>query len=408
MNKGIIMEVSKNYAITMNDEGVMDKIVFKDNMKVGQKIFYFEDDIVKNTSNNIYRYHNFIKSFGSIAALFLIVFTFFHIMKPQEAYAIVSLDVNPSIQIEADSKLNIIKVEGVNDDGKKMDFSDIKNIPLESGIQKIKDKLVENNYLANNNEVLVGYAFVQNQKDNSDYEKDLMGAINSTFSAEQVTFVPAEKEDVDKAKEQGISLGRYEAASRVADQDIKDKIGTAPVKDITASIKDSETSTEWNTKENAANTNEIPEVKTEKPAIDKHEPNAYSDTAESSSDSVKGNKDNIANKSDNSDEVINLQPDEPVQSDNNSSSNNGNSNNGNGSNNSGNNSSSNSGNNSSSGGSSILPSTQKDNTINVAPNNGTTQNNTASGKINEGSNNQDTNKEVAPNPLKSEDKNIKN
>ena len=103
MNKGMIMEVKKSYAIALNDKGIMDKITFKKNMEVGQKIFYFEDDIVKATANKVHRHNSFIKAFGSIAALFLLVFTFFNTMKYEQAYAVVSLDINPSIQIEADS-----------------------------------------------------------------------------------------------------------------------------------------------------------------------------------------------------------------------------------------------------------------------------------------------------------------
>lgn len=379
MNKGIIMEVKKNYAIAMNDEGIMDKIAFKDNMKIGQKIFYFQDDIIANTHSNVHRYNNFIKAFGSIAALFLIVFTFFHVMKPQEAYAVVSLDINPSIQIEADSKLNIIKVEGVNDDGKKIDFSDIKNVPLESGIQKIKEKLVEKNYLDTNRDVLVGYAFVQNG-DNSAYEEDLKGVINSTFNTEQVVYVKGDKDDVTEAKTQGISLGRYEAASRVADQEIKEKIGTAPVKDITASIKDSENFTEGNIKDekdnNAPAINEKQDVKPEKPAVDKSSINASSDTKEPVSDSNKG-KESTISKSESNKEVLELQPDAPAQSGNT---------NGSSSNNSG---------------TVITP--PKDNTINITPNNGTIENSTTSGKTNDG-----TNKVTTSDPSKSTDKNSKN
>ena len=169
MNKGMIMEVNRNYAIALNDEGIMDKITSKQNMEVGQKIFYFEDDIVKTTTSKAHRHNNFIKSFGSIAALFLLVFTFFNTMKYEQAYAVVSLDINPSIQIEADSNQQIIKVEGVNTDGKNIDFSDIKDVSLDDGIQKIKEKLIEKNYLDTNKEVLVGFAFIENG-DNSAYE----------------------------------------------------------------------------------------------------------------------------------------------------------------------------------------------------------------------------------------------
>jgi len=283
MNKGMIMDVKRNYAIALNDEGLMEKITSKQNMQVGQKIFYFEDDIVKTNANKAYRHNNFIKAFGSIAALFLLVFTFFNTMNYEQAYAVVSLDINPSIQIEADSNQDIIKVEGVNIDGKNIDFSDIKDIPLDDGIDKIKEKLIEKNYLDTNKEVLVGFAFIKNG-DNSAYEENLKDAIQSTFKTETVTYVQGNKEAVDEAKTKGISLGRYEA-SLVADEQTKKTIDRAPVKDITSSIKDKDNVTQWQAGDEkvvdekavdekakiidvpVANTN--PEVKTETPATEK-------------------------------------------------------------------------------------------------------------------------------------------
>lgn len=359
MNKGIIMEVKKSYAIALNDQGVMDKIIFKENMKIGQKIFYFEDDIINNSSNS-HRYNNFIKTLGSIAAIFLIVFTFFHTMKPQEAYAVVSLDINPSIQIEADNKLNIIKVEGVNDDGKQIDFSDIKDISLESGMQKIKDKLAEKNYLETNKDVLVGYAFVKDG-DNSSYEKDLIGVIDSTFDAQEVVYVKGDKEAVDEAKKQSISLGRYEAAaSDLVGQDLKNKIDTAPVKEITASIKDKKDDEQWDTQDQRNSDAQDSKVKqegsSEKPLIEKPNLDAASDNTGANVDSGKDNKDNTS-KTEKNNDIIEVQPDAPAQ--NGSNGNTGNSSSGN-------------------TGSSTTPS--KDNSIDVLPNNGSVENSATSGK----------------------------
>lgn len=320
MNKGMIMEVKKNYAIALNDEGIMDKILFKQNMEVGQKIFYFEDDVVKATANKAHRYNNFIKSLGSIAALFLLVFTFFNTMRYEQAYAVVSLDINPSIQIEADSNQQIIKVEGVNIDGKNIDFSDIKDISLNDGIDKIKEKLIEKNYLDTNREVLVGYAFIENG-DNSAYVDDLKDAIQSTFKTEKVTYVKGDKEDVNEAKTKGISLGRYEA-SLVADDETKSKIDKAPVKDITSSIKDKENVVQWQAEdEKIANekaklndapvTNINPEVKTETPLKDKPEVNVPNKTAESDINNpvIEKGKDNNIKPENN--EVLELEPEVP-------------------------------------------------------------------------------------------------
>lgn len=376
MNKGIIMEVKKNYAIALNDEGKMDKIKFKDNLKVGQKIFYFEEDILSDTRNNIYKYSNFMKTLGSIAALFLIVFTFFHTMKPQEAYAVVSLDINPSIQIEADSKLNIIKVEGVNNDGKNIDFSDIKDITLESGIQKIKDKLEEKNYLVNNKEVLVGYYFVKSGDDNTYKEEveDIKGVINTTFNNQEVVYVEGDKESVDEAKAKSISLGRYEAARKVEDQKIKDNIDKAPVKDIAASIKDkvdvrpiyeeedkkdnTSSSVPSATEPTTPSTSVDSGVKTdrtqEKPVI-----NGATDNTQPNTDSSKANKDNIKPEKDKG--VLEVQPDTQAQN----------------------------------GNADSTTNPSKDGSINVTPNNGTIENNTASGKTKD-----DGSKSITPEPSK--------
>ncbi|EKQ57072.1 MULTISPECIES: anti-sigma factor domain-containing protein [unclassified Clostridium] len=356
MNKGIIMEVKKNYAIALNDEGVMDKIAAKHDMKVGQKIFYFDDDIIKNTSNKVYRHNNLFKALGSIAALFLIVFTFFHTMKSETAYAVVSLDINPSIQIEADSNLKIIKVEGVNADGKNIDFSDIKDMTIDDGIQKIKEKLVEKNYLDTNKEVLVGFAFVQNG-DNSTYEKNVQDAITSTFSSEDVTvtYVKGDKEDVDEAKTKGISLGRYEA-SKVADEETKKKIDIAPVKEITASIKDKDNVIQWDAKDEKdtpinPSTNSGIDVKPDKPVVDKPVINAPADNTNPNSDAGKG-KDNTVKPDKGNNDVLQLEPDVPAQSDKNGTS-----------------------------------KPAKDDVINIVPNNGgAIQNNTTSGKIDDNSN----------------------
>lgn len=329
MNKGMIMEIKKSYAIALTDTGIMEKIKSKPNMEVGQKIFYFEDDIIKATSNNIYRRNNLIKAFGSIAALFLLVFTFFSTFKYDQAYAVVSLDINPSIQIEADSDQNVIKVEGINNDGKKIDFSDIKDIPLEEGIQKVKEKLVDNNYLDANKEVLVG-VYIKNG-DNASYEEDLKNAIRTTFNTEDITYVKADKEEVDEAKTENISLGRYKAKeTATVDEATKNKIGTAPVKEITALIKDKENVIQWEAMDEQKPAN-VPaaveqktETKTDKTEADtngnsitnvgKDKPviSVPSENGNSSVDNDK-NKENTSSKSINND-VLELEPEKPVQS----------------------------------------------------------------------------------------------
>lgn len=311
------MELKKDYAIMLNDDGSMDKIVIKPGMAVGQKIFYFDEDIIKvsSSSQGKFKYNVFMKSFGSIAALFLIAFTFFYNMNINRTCAIVSLDINPSIQIEVDNNAKIIKVEGMNDDGKSIDFTGIKGCNINEGIKTIKDILVEKEYLKNNKDVLVGVAFVKDG-DKAAYEENIKEAVFSTFDTETIAYIKAEdKDDVIQAKEQGISLGRYEASKAVADEETKKKIINAPVKEITEQIKDKENVIYYDSEDNKTEANE------DKPSVnvpaDKPAAGTSADVNTNSSSS-----NNSTNK--NQDSNTNQKPDinakadenkEPVQSD---------------------------------------------------------------------------------------------
>lgn len=293
MNKGLVMEIKDDYAIVMCDNGTMDKILVKPGMSVGQKLFYFEEDIVKSPSvNKSFRINTFMKSFGSIAALFLIIFTIFQNVMFDKAYAVVSLDINPSIEITADTKQNIIKVEGKNIDGQDIDFKKIKGMNINDGMKKIKDILVEKHYLSKNKDILVAVGFPNNDCDTK-YAESVQDIVVSTFDTENIACVTVDKkEDIKEANEKGISLGRYEAY-KVADKNIKDNIKTAPVKDLTAQIKDQDNVVYWDLSKDELNKEESSDkTNNEKPQVQQNEVPAKNE--QSSNSSVSSNSD--ANK----------------------------------------------------------------------------------------------------------------
>lgn len=342
MNKGLIMEIKDDYAIVMCDNGTMDKILIKPGMSVGQKIFYFEDDIVKVSASPVkknYRINTFIKSFGSIAALFLIIFTVFQNVMFDKAYAVVSIDINPSIEITADSKKNIIKVEGKNLDGQDIDFQKIKGLNIDEGIKKIKDILVEKDYLSANKDILVAVGFPNNDCDTK-YAESVQEIVVSTFDNENIACVTVDKkEDIKEANQKGLSLGRYEAY-KVADDNVKQNIKTAPVKELTAQIKDQDNVVYWDSSKDELNSSEsAPVVKDEKPVISQTDesknntttgssktevnnesgkqqsklPSGSNDNSSSSSTGSNQGNNNNTSSSSNAPQEIELQPETPPQ-----------------------------------------------------------------------------------------------
>ncbi|ATD55313.1 anti-sigma factor domain-containing protein [Clostridium chauvoei] len=95
MFKGLVMEIKNNTAIVMKDDGSIIKIKYKDGINVGDKIIFLKEDIID------------IKNYGykkilSIAALFMVAILLYLNFKPTDLYAVVSLDVNPSIDLKLD------------------------------------------------------------------------------------------------------------------------------------------------------------------------------------------------------------------------------------------------------------------------------------------------------------------
>eukprot|EP00831_Metopus_contortus_P074441 TRINITY_DN67_c0_g1_i20.p1 TRINITY_DN67_c0_g1~~TRINITY_DN67_c0_g1_i20.p1 ORF type:complete len:345 (+),score=82.53 TRINITY_DN67_c0_g1_i20:848-1882(+) len=317
------MEVKSNYAIIMNDNGIMEKISKKKNMNIGQKVFYFEEDVVK--SNNVInlKSNSFMKTIGVVAALFLMMFTFFYQLSFQkEAYAVVSLDINPSIQIEVDSNKKIINVKGMNDDGKKLNLEDLKDIDINNGIQKIKLKLEDNNYLKNNKDVLIAFALV-NKNEDKNYEDTVISAIKSTFDSQKLTYVKAKKEDVEEAKTKGISLGRYEA-TQIADNTVKNKLDKAPVKEITELIKNKQNVIQWGVDKNNE-TIKIPAKVVDKEMINKNNtinnnsshskddlglPEKVTDDSKNTQENISNNKNSNNEKSE--DDVLEVKPNDKL------------------------------------------------------------------------------------------------
>ena len=129
MFKGIVMEIKDDYVIVMKEDGTLVRIQKKDNLKVGKSIFFFEEDIyIRKESAKVIPFRKYIVPLGAIAALFIIL------INPMinrfsnnvsNTYAVLTFDINPSIEFELEEDGIIKNVKGINDDGIFYDILDI-------------------------------------------------------------------------------------------------------------------------------------------------------------------------------------------------------------------------------------------------------------------------------------------
>lgn len=150
-NKGIIMKIEKDYAIVMCTSGSFVRVVLKDNMTIGQKIFFFQDDIYEKKSN-IISFNKNIKSYFSIAAAFLIFFIGQFTINNFIVDTYIGIDINPSLELGLNKYSKVISVNSLNNDGENIiENRKLKGLSINNAINEIIDVSKELNYINNEN-----------------------------------------------------------------------------------------------------------------------------------------------------------------------------------------------------------------------------------------------------------------
>lgn len=239
MFKGIIMDIKSNYIIVSKEGGEFVKLAKKNNLKVGDIIYFFKEDIY--LEKNTYNRNSYVKwfiSMGSAAALIIIFLNpLLKLFSPttSKIYAVVSLDVNPSIELSLDDEGFIIEATGINDQGNMLNIDDIKGLTFENGVSILNEQLKTQNYLINNNSLLVGFSFLNDE--NIEYEKRIQDTVKDTFTNIEVAYMKGTPENITNAKQQGVSLGKYEAILKLQEDGLDDALENLTTQELLNLLK---------------------------------------------------------------------------------------------------------------------------------------------------------------------------
>lgn len=209
--KAIVMEIKEEYIIVMTDDASLVRIKKRGSLKEGDTIIFLEDDILKN-SKKIKGISNIIVPFMYIASILMII------VLPnlsKKNYAVVTLDINPSIQLNIDKSKTIIKVLRLNKDAEKINLDDAIGMKLGEGLENIKYNLEKENYKIKNDYALVGFAIIEDTK-NVTYEKEVKDIVKNSFKGTNTIYLSSNKKDLQLANKECISLGRYLADKKIS------------------------------------------------------------------------------------------------------------------------------------------------------------------------------------------------
>ena len=224
-HKVIVMEIKETYALVMAEDGQILRIVYKDGMKVGDRIYILEEDILKKDSFKEENHASIIpfaerkktgnqhktfwkKMVAVAAACALFVTSFAVLSKPEKAYAMVSVDGEKAVEVVLNQKNRVKEADSKNDSLTREEKKKIKGEKVET----IKNYFSQD--LLDKETIIVGYAFLE---DESEEERAaLQRRLEKTFGTEHLLYLAGDKEDVENAKKAGKSLGIYLAEQILA------------------------------------------------------------------------------------------------------------------------------------------------------------------------------------------------
>ncbi len=219
MKKGIVMEIDDVFLTLLTPEGEFLR-ARKQNQdyQLGEEINFYPVTFTK-TGPFLNRFHYFFRAKPVLlTTLVIIIFMslLFPLYRNDKAYAYLSIDVNPSIELGVNEKMQVIEMTGFNKEGKKL-ISRLSGWKKQDAAQLTKTLLIEmkkSNLLKEHNQVI--FSTVRTEEVKKEAEERLQKNINEIKAAIhsqslEVTVYSGTKQELKKAHQLGITAGKYQA-----------------------------------------------------------------------------------------------------------------------------------------------------------------------------------------------------
>lgn len=235
--KGIVVDIIKNDAVILADDGIFTKVK-NINYEIGQPIIIKES---RKTSLKL-----IAGAASMVAALAVCTIGAFAYYTPTDY---VSLDVNPSVEYSINMFDRILNVKAVNDDGEEILSSlDLNNMTIESAVKETLDKLMVDGYLTDdpNGGVVITTSndqFGEAERLAAELEQEIQAYLDSQEGiVAEVKAEAVKPERVQEARELGVTPGKLNLVDKLQESTgsaiNKEEWLNMPVKDINKAIKE--------------------------------------------------------------------------------------------------------------------------------------------------------------------------
>jgi hypothetical protein len=217
MKKGIVMEIDDAHLTLLTPEGeFLHALNRNQSYSIGEEIHFFPiEEIKRNSHFSIIKLVKMKSLVSVFAVLIVILGSFIPMYQANKAYAYMSIDVNPSIELGVNKKMQVVKISAFNNEGKKI-LSHINEWKKEGVLQltqTILNEMKEQGYFREHHEVII--STVRTEKTEKRTEEKLTNNLHEIKEVVkekhlQPTMLTGTKKDMEKAHHLGITTGKYQ------------------------------------------------------------------------------------------------------------------------------------------------------------------------------------------------------
>ncbi|MEK4089437.1 MULTISPECIES: anti-sigma-I factor RsgI family protein [unclassified Bacillus (in: firmicutes)] len=216
MRRGIIVEKNKKFVTLLTPDGqflktkndhrtceIGEEITFEGETRMGRRASFFD----------FLKLRPFKLGVFTMTAIILFILILLPVFSDNKAYAYMTLDINPSIEMALNSKYEVIELTPLNHDAKQVisDIGDWKSSDFKEVISNIITDCSKHGYVKESKEILISTVY-ENTDDNTykkGVKKQLADMTEKYKGTYQVQSLESDMETREKAKQEGVSTGSY-------------------------------------------------------------------------------------------------------------------------------------------------------------------------------------------------------
>ncbi|UOF92731.1 anti-sigma factor domain-containing protein [Fodinisporobacter ferrooxydans] len=173
--KGVIMKLHEDSCYVLTNDSQFLEIPLPPNVQIGQEIEFDSEPqlLTHSLLQKSFAKKRWMPIMGIVASVLIAIGVWqgYSVFRAPQAYAFVTVDINPSVEFVVDTRGKVMQQDGLNEDGSAI-LSNLSTVhlPIQTAVESLSAKAQQEGYLKPDGEILITAAPATDQANNQSFQ----------------------------------------------------------------------------------------------------------------------------------------------------------------------------------------------------------------------------------------------